>query len=123
MTLRNSEKIKAGMARAKAQGKTFGENGRKLAKKNKAEAMAFAETMSPIIDELKKEGITSFRSMANALNQRGIPSREGKKWHVESVKKLEVRLEVSGFKVDTIKPKPLSPERLARLSGINSKKD
>jgi len=42
----------------------------------------------PIIKELQSQGITSYKSLANALNVRGIPTANKRQWHGTTVKNI-----------------------------------
>lgn len=89
---RISQRTKAALKAAKARGVELGKNGKVLAEKNKTEAVAFARDLAPVIKQLKTEGHKTVRAISEALNERGIPSREGKMWHLGSVQKLLWRL-------------------------------
>jgi len=45
----------------------------------------FAQTVLPVIRAIRAAGTTSFASIADVLNERGIQSARGGKWHVSSV--------------------------------------
>ncbi len=45
----------------------------------------FAQTVLPVIRAIQAAGTTSFASIADVLNERGIKSARGSKWHVSSV--------------------------------------
>ncbi len=45
----------------------------------------FAQTVLPVIRAIRAAGTTSFASIADVLNERGIKSARGGKWHVSSV--------------------------------------
>jgi DNA invertase Pin-like site-specific DNA recombinase len=45
----------------------------------------FAQTVLPIIRAIQAAGTTSFASIADVLNARGVKSARGGKWHVSSV--------------------------------------
>ena len=85
---RTSEALQA----AKRRGVKLGVTGRQRAAENKAKAKAQAATLLPILRALKKEGITSVRAITTALNQRGVPSARGGKWHATSVARLLSRI-------------------------------
>jgi DNA invertase Pin-like site-specific DNA recombinase len=55
------------------------------------EADAFAANVLPIIDALQRSGITDLRGLASALNQRGIRTARGGRWHVSNVRNLLMR--------------------------------
>ena len=88
---RISQRTKAALAAAKARGVKLGKNGKVLAEKNKRDAQAFAETMRPIIEEIKAEGHTTVRAICAELNSRRIPSREGGRWHISSVSSVLIK--------------------------------
>jgi hypothetical protein len=46
------------------------------------------EDFKPIIAELRAQGITSLRKIADGLNARGIPAAEGGKWTAVQVGRL-----------------------------------
>ncbi|QDM15404.1 hypothetical protein FNL55_05225 [Tardiphaga sp. vice352] len=46
----------------------------------------------PIIEGLRLSGIASMTGIANALNERGIKTGQGSRWHPQTVKRvLETR--------------------------------
>ena len=45
----------------------------------------FAQAVLPVIRAIQAAGTTSFASIADVLNERGIKSVRGGKWHVSSV--------------------------------------
>ena len=47
-----------------------------------------AEDLRPIIAELRTQGITSLKKIADGLNARGIPAARGGKWTVTQVGRL-----------------------------------
>jgi DNA invertase Pin-like site-specific DNA recombinase len=52
----------------------------------KAEADRHAANILPIIEQIKSSGATTLRSIAQALNARGIPSPRGGRWHAMGVR-------------------------------------
>src|SRR5262245_19286562 len=74
---RTSEALQA----AKRRGVKLGKTGTLRAKANKAKAKAHAAALLPILLTLKKEGNASVRTITAALNERGVPSARGGKWH------------------------------------------
>jgi hypothetical protein len=49
--------------------------------------------MRPVLAGLRREGITSYRALARALNERGIPSALGGTWQAVQVSAIVRRLE------------------------------
>jgi len=99
-----SERTKAAMQAAKAQGKTFGNpNGaaalRRAGKGNaasvetmKANALTRALDLSDVMEDLEQKGFTTLKAQANELNKRGIKTARGGRWHASSVSNLRQRL-------------------------------
>jgi DNA invertase Pin-like site-specific DNA recombinase len=89
-----SERTRSALAARKAQGKALGNpsnihqagaNGRQAAK---ASAATFAASVMPVIRSIQKSGITSLGGIAEVLNNRGIPTARGGRWHVSTVMNL-----------------------------------
>ena len=89
-----SERTKAALAAKKASGvrlgnpsniKAAGALGRR-AQTDGAEA--FATDLAPIVRGIRDTGATTLRAVAAALNQRGIRSARGGRWHPSSVANL-----------------------------------
>lgn len=93
---RISKRTKEALAAAKARGQKLGQYGKVLAKKNKSEAIAFAESMSGIINDIIANDHTTVRAIADALNRRGIPAVRGGKWSSRTTHRLLKRLETCG---------------------------
>jgi hypothetical protein len=51
-----------------------------------------AEAFGPTIRKLRKAGFVSINAIARELNERGIPTARGGKWHLSSVTRLLERL-------------------------------
>jgi hypothetical protein len=52
-----------------------------------------AADLAPIVAELRAAGVTSLRSVAAALNERGIPTLSGRgEWHADTVRQLLARM-------------------------------
>lgn len=100
-----SKRTKEALAAAKARGVKLGNpNGaaplRRAGKGNKAGVKAIvgnadqhAANLKPVIDGFRSEGITSLGSIADALNDRGMLTPRGGKWHKSSVRNLLQRQE------------------------------
>lgn len=88
---RISERTKAALQAAKARGKILGLHGRVLAKHNSETAAQFAAQVAPRVKALQSKGLT-IRELTNELNQAGIPTPRGGKWHVASVHRLLQRI-------------------------------
>jgi len=52
-----------------------------------------AEAIGPTILKLRKAGFVSITAIARELNERGMPTARGGKWHLSSVTRLLQRLE------------------------------
>jgi len=100
-----SRRTKEALAAAKRRGTKLGNpNGaaalRKARKGNrasiaaiKARADAHAEDLRPTMAALAEEGITSLGAVADALNERGMLTPRGARWHKSSVRNLMERLD------------------------------
>lgn len=93
-----SARTKAALAAAKARGKKLGGNrgvvlSASARKKGRAmqsvRAKDRAADLAPVLEEIRREGITSLRGLAGALIQRGIPTPRGNsKWTAMQVARL-----------------------------------
>jgi DNA invertase Pin-like site-specific DNA recombinase len=99
---RISDRTKAGLRAAKARGTRLGNpNGAKaLGTDNTAgtlaasqKAQGFAADLSPIVAGIRAEGTTSLAGIARELNQRGIQTARGGRWHASNVKNLLARID------------------------------
>jgi DNA invertase Pin-like site-specific DNA recombinase len=88
-----SVRTKAALAAAKARGTLLGKHGKVLAAQNSAEADRFALGTRATIADLRAAGITSVRRITEALNEHGVPTADGGKWHVQTVHRLLKRLD------------------------------
>jgi DNA invertase Pin-like site-specific DNA recombinase len=95
-----SERTKAALAARKAQGTKLG-NRRNPAQAAAAgrrvltdEADAFAANVLPIVNSLRVGGVTNLRGLASALNDRGVRTARGGRWHVSNVRNLLRRFAV-----------------------------
>jgi DNA invertase Pin-like site-specific DNA recombinase len=53
-------------------------------------AKDFRKEIVPVILEIKKTGVTTFKGLAQCLNARGIKTRQGKTWSTSSVRNVLV---------------------------------
>lgn len=107
-----SRRTREALAAAKARGRKLGNpNGaaalQRAAKGNAASIQAIqsaadrhALDLAPVIESIRAEGITSFGSMAEQLNQRGMLTPRGGSWHKSSVRNLLLRLDRLADSVD-----------------------
>lgn len=85
-----SARTKAALAAAKARGTQLGNprlaDARAVAHARlKGDAEAHARTVAPAIREARAAGATSLRSIATALNARGIATARGGRWEAQTV--------------------------------------
>ncbi len=92
-----AERTRAALARKKAQGAVLG-NRTNLpeaqalgASANRKAADAFAANVLPIVRQIQAAGITGFRAIALALNERGVRTARGGDWHDSTVRNLLAR--------------------------------
>ncbi len=50
--------------------------------------MGHAEDLQPVIEEIQEQGVTGLRAIARALNERGVVTPRGGKWHPTGVARL-----------------------------------
>ncbi|MCB2079278.1 MAG: recombinase family protein [Novosphingobium sp.] len=86
-----SHRTKAALAAAKARGTVLGENGKVLAKRNKAEAKKRLEPIAQRLTAKRDEG-KSIRQIVAELNDEGIPSPGGGKWHSTTLHRALARM-------------------------------
>ncbi|CAO4176012.1 recombinase family protein [Methylorubrum populi] len=87
------ERTRAALAAARARGVRLGTpDTSRLAIQARTGADAFARFHAATIEELRCEGIYSVRDICSALNQRGILTSRGARWHPTSVQRLMDRL-------------------------------
>ena len=92
-----SLRTKAALAAAKARGVKLGANGAVLAKQNKQAAQEFAQKMKDVINEVRGDGKTLLREIAEELNQRGIKTQRGKVWYPMTVSNIIHRIDEKSF--------------------------
>ena len=91
-----SERTKAALAAKRANGTKLGNPsvvaagslGRSV---QTAAADEFVASLMPVVEAIRSTGSTTLEAITEALNQRGIRSARGGKWHVSSVSNLLVR--------------------------------
>jgi DNA invertase Pin-like site-specific DNA recombinase len=86
------DRTRAALAAAKARGVKLGINGARLAAQNHAEAVAWTGTVAEHVEAARASGAKTLTAIAAYLNARGIPSREGKRWHPSNVARTVKRL-------------------------------
>lgn len=86
-------RTKAALAAAKARGVVLGWYGREiLSKRNRDDAIARARNLSPVVQELRRQGLTTVQ-VADELNRRNIPTARGCRWHPATVHYLLKRVQ------------------------------
>lgn len=65
--------------------------------KIKANAAQRALDLAGIVSSLQASGLTSVRSITEALNDQGIPAPRGDTWHPTAVSRLLTRLSAHGM--------------------------
>jgi len=92
-----SERTRSALAQRKARGARLGNQrsapeaaalGRTV---QTEEAERFAANVFPIVRSIQAAGITGMVSIAKALNDRGIRTARGGRWHVSTVRNLLIR--------------------------------
>lgn len=92
-----AERTRAALAAKKAQGATLGnrtnlaEAQAKGVQVNRAAADAFAANVLPVVRQIQAAGATTNRTIAAALNARGIRTARGGAWHDSTVRNLLAR--------------------------------
>jgi DNA invertase Pin-like site-specific DNA recombinase len=92
-----SARTKAGLAAAKARGVVLGNPDidkiqAKGGAATKAKAQQHAENIMPVIDQIMKAGIVSYRGIAKALEARGLKTDRGGIWGPQQVKNIMRRV-------------------------------
>jgi DNA invertase Pin-like site-specific DNA recombinase len=98
-----SRRTKEALAVAKARGvklgnpngaealRRAGKGGAPLRAAVSRNTKSHARDLAPVLADLKAQGITSLRGIAEALNDRGMLTRRGGRWWVSNVRNLLVR--------------------------------
>jgi DNA invertase Pin-like site-specific DNA recombinase len=89
-------RTRSALAAAKAKGVKLGNPSIEAAQAAavsavKAGADRAASNVLPIIAEIRKSGSTTLRTIAEALNARGVPTPRGGRWHAMSVRNVLAR--------------------------------
>jgi len=100
-----SRRTKEALAAAKARGvklgnpngaaalKRAGKGGDALRATVVANADAHAADLADVLRDIRAQGHVTLRAIAAELNQRGVLTRRGGKWHVSSVRNLVRRID------------------------------
>ena len=90
-----STRTKEALKVAKNRGIILGKHGKNvLSQQNIKLADDFAETMTPIISELKSDGFITLRALRDELNNRSIASfRKDCQWHLDTVFNITKRID------------------------------
>jgi len=88
-----SQRTKAALEAAKKRGKRLGSPTPKIgaairSKVLQDKADRFSMNTLPIIKELQNQGITSYKSLAKALNVRGVQTANNRQWYGTTVKNV-----------------------------------
>lgn len=88
-----SARTKAALAAARERGTRLGRNGAdRLAPTYREQAIERAQTLAPIVAEIRAAGASSLREIAAALNERGIMTAQGSSWSPMQVKRVLERV-------------------------------
>lgn len=97
-----SERTRSALAQRRAQGARLGNprNAPEAAALGRVvqtqEAERFAANILPIVRSIQGAGITGMVSIARALNDRGVRTARGGRWHVSTVASLLARFDCAG---------------------------
>jgi DNA invertase Pin-like site-specific DNA recombinase len=88
-----SQRTKAALQTTKARGVKLGSPAPKKGAVIRSRALQekadrFAANTLPVIRGLQAEGVTSYKALARALNARGIPTANRRKWHGSTVRNV-----------------------------------
>jgi DNA invertase Pin-like site-specific DNA recombinase len=92
-----ADRTRAALAQKKAQGAVLGNRTNlKVAQAkgvaaNREAADAFASNVLPIVRQIQAAGATTYRAIAQALNDRGVRTARGGDWHDSTVRNLLAR--------------------------------
>jgi DNA invertase Pin-like site-specific DNA recombinase len=116
-----AERTRAALQAKRAQGALLG-NRTNLAEAqakgwaaNRAVADAYARNVLPVIRQIQASGVTDLRSIAAALNERGLRTARGGHWHPTTVRNMLLRAPTGAPKADPLakhlRPTPKHPVR------------
>ena len=88
-----SERTKAALASARNRGVELGKNGKQLAREHAEKALAFAQTVQPLVEAARAEGAKTLSDFALNLNRQGSVTREGAQWSPGTIRRLLSRLD------------------------------
>lgn len=91
-----SERTKAALKQVRARGKKLGSPTPEIGAQRSgeivsADADARAVNYQPIIADLRRRGLSTYREIADALNARGVKTARGGNWHASTVRNYELR--------------------------------
>lgn len=89
------DRTRAALAAAKARGVELGRNGHVLAKRNRAEALDYAETVRPHVHAAQEAGIQTLAGIGEYLTSKAVRTPSGGKWHPATVRRVLDRLNLS----------------------------
>lgn len=89
-----AERTQLALAAAKERGIKLGTYGKILAQQNIVDANTFAFKLSPVIAEIRSQGIQSVRSICKELNNRGIRTSRNNQWFDSTTYHLLKRIEI-----------------------------
>lgn len=87
-----SERTKAALAAAKERGVVLGVNGHVLARQNREAALERALRVKPHIEAAQAGGAMTLDQIAAYLNEIGVQTASGGRWHPMTVKRVVERL-------------------------------
>lgn len=88
-----SERTTQALRAAKARGVKLGSYGKTLAKNNKDQANRYANELAPIIGDIKKSGLKTYKAITEELNRRNVKTERGFPFYEGSTYRLIQRLE------------------------------
>lgn len=89
---RISLRTKEALAAAKARGVVIGETGRLLARRHADQALEKARGYEATLHQIAAQGACTTRSFRDELNRLGVPGPGGGRWHLPTVWKVLLRL-------------------------------